>query len=190
MTTLVAIQGDGWTAIACDSRSSGEGGRMLEMATHKVVENNGVLIAGAGSGRGSNIMQFGLVAPRPTAAQKKDLDSFVTKIFIPEMRAKFIEAGYDMKEDGESAAHDSEFIISICGVLYPIYEDYSWDREERNIYYAGSGSDLAIGALEALNYSKCKTPEAAEKLLRRAVEIAVKHDIYSGGTVHTFVQEA
>ncbi len=96
MTTLAAIQGDGWVVMGCDSRSSDEDGRPMQMATHKIVENNGILIAGAGAGRGSNIMQFGWKAPKPTASQ--DLDVFMTQTFIPAMRQTFIDAGYDMKE--------------------------------------------------------------------------------------------
>jgi ATP-dependent protease HslVU (ClpYQ) peptidase subunit len=113
----------------------------------------------------------------------------MTKKFIPQMRALFISAGYDMKDEGDAATHDSEFIISVQGVLYPIYEDYSWDREDRNIYVSGSGGDVALGVLEALNYHRINTPKAAEKALRRAVEIAIKHDIYSGGKIVTHVQE-
>jgi len=45
MTTLVAIQGDGWSVIGCDSRASDEDGRYMELATSKVIDNNGVLIA-------------------------------------------------------------------------------------------------------------------------------------------------
>ena len=157
------------------------------MATTKIVENNGILIAGAGASRGSNIMQYGWKAPKPRANQ--DLDVFMTTTFIPQMRSTFIEAGYDMKEDGDAASHDSVFIVSVCGVLYPIFEDYSWDRDERNIYSFGSGGDFALAALEALNYQKCKTPKDAEKILHRAVEIAISHDIFSGGKIHTFVQE-
>ncbi len=40
MTTLVAIQGNGWAAVGCDSRSSGDDGRFMELATHKIIENN------------------------------------------------------------------------------------------------------------------------------------------------------
>jgi 20S proteasome alpha/beta subunit len=81
-------------------------------------------------------------------------------------------------------------LISVRGVLYPIFNDYSWDREARGIYYAGSGGDIAVGALEILGYEKIKTPEAAERALRKAIEAAIKHDIYSGGEIHTYVQEA
>lgn len=187
MTTLAAIQGDGWSVIGCDSRSTMESGRMLNMSTEKIVENNGILIAGAGSGRGSNLLQYGWKAPKPRVSD--DLDVWMTKTFIPQMRALFISAGYDMKDEGDAATHDSEFIISVQGVLYPIYEDYSWDREDRNIYVSGSGGDVALGVLEALNYHRINTSKAAEKALRRAVEIAIKHDIYSGGKIVTHVQE-
>jgi hypothetical protein len=188
MTTLAAIQGDGWTVIGCDSRASDEGGRYMDLATHKIVDNNGVLIAVSGASRGGNIAQFGWKPPKPRV--NEDLDTFMTTKFIPSMREAFIKAGYDGKEDGDAAWQDSNLLISVRGVLYPIFNDYSWDREARGIYYAGSGGDIAVGALEILGYEKIKTPEAAERALRKAIEAAIKHDIYSGGEIHTYVQEA
>jgi ATP-dependent protease HslVU (ClpYQ) peptidase subunit len=186
MTTLVAIQGDGWSVVGCDSRASDEDGRFMELATPKIVNNNGVLIAVSGASRGGNITQFGWKPPKPRASE--DLDVFMTKRFIPSMRKAFQDAGFEGKEDGDAAWHDSNLLISVRGVIYPIFNDYSWDREDRKVYYAGSGGDVALGALEALDYKKCKTPEAVEKLVHRAVEIACKHDIYSGGKIHTHIQ--
>ena len=188
MTTLAAIQGEGWAVIGCDSRASDDGGRYMDLATHKIVNNNGVLIAGSGASRGGNIAQFGWKAPKPRA--NEDLDVFMTKKFIPSLRKAFQDAGYEGKDDGAAAEHDSSLIVSVRGVLYPIFEDYSWDREDRNVYYSGSGGDIALGALEILNYQKIKSPEAAERALRKAIEAAIKHDIYSGGEIHTYVQEA
>jgi len=188
MTTLAAIQGEGWSVIGCDSRASDEGGRYMDLATHKIVDNNGVLIAVSGASRGGNIAQFGWKPPKPRT--NEDLDQFMTNRFIPSLREAFIKSGYEGKEDGSAAEHDSQLIVSVRGVIYPIFNDYSWDRETRNVYYSGSGGDLALGALEALNYEKAKTPEAAEKILKKAIEIAIKHDIYSGGEIHTYVQEA
>lgn len=188
MTTLAAVQGDGWSVIGCDSRASDEDGRYMELAVSKIVDNNGVLIAVSGASRGGNITQFGWKPPKPKAAE--NLDLFMTKRFIPSMRKAFIESGYDGKEDGDSAWHDSNLLVSVKGVIYPIFNDYSWDREARRVYYAGSGGDIALGALEALNYSKLTSPEAVEKVLRKAIEIACKHDIYSGGEIHTHIQMA
>lgn len=187
MTTLVAIQGDGWSVIGCDSRASDEDGRYMDLATHKIVNNNGILIAVSGASRGGNIAQFGWKPPKPRV--NEDLDKFMTKKFIPSLRKEFIAAGFEGKEDGDSAGHDSSLIVSVAGVIYPIFNDYSWDREARNVYYAGSGGDVALGALEALGFDKVKTPAAAEKVLRKAIEIACKHDIYSGGEIHTYIQE-
>jgi hypothetical protein len=113
----------------------------------------------------------------------------MTKKFIPSLRKAFQDSGFEGKEDGDAAWHDSNLLVSVCGVIYPIFNDYSWDREARNVYYAGSGGDVALGALEALAFDKVKTPAAAEKVLRRAIEIACKHDIYSGGEIHTYIQE-
>jgi ATP-dependent protease HslVU (ClpYQ) peptidase subunit len=178
MTTLAAIQGNGWAVVGCDSRSSDENGRPINMATSKIVENNGILIAGSGAGRGSNIMQFGWKAPKPKASE--DLDIFMTQTFIPAMRKTFIDAGYDMKEDGDAATHDSEFLILVRGVIYPIFEDYSWDRDSRGIYYSGSGGDIALGALEAFNANrKTLTPKVAEAEIRAAINISSKWDIYT-----------
>ena len=178
MTTLIAYQGNGWAVVGCDSRSSDDSGRPMVMATNKVINNNGVLIAGSGAGRGSNIMQFGWKAPKPTAADAQDLDGFVSKEFIPEMRKAFVDAGYDMKEDGDAAAHDSQFLIILRGVIYPIFEDYSWDRDSRGIYYSGSGGDVALGALITLLEGITEiTPESIESAIREAIKKTCEWDI-------------
>jgi len=188
VTTLAAIQGDGWTVIGCDSRASDEDGRYMNLATSKIIDNSGVLIAVSGASRGGNIAQFGWKPPKPRS--NEDLDIFMTKKFIPSLRKAFQDAGFEGKEDGDAAWHDSNLLVSIRGTLYPIFNDYSWDREARNVYYAGSGGDIALGALEALDFTKVKTPQAAEKVLRKAIEISCKHDIYSGGEIHTYIQES
>ena len=77
MTTLVAIQGDGWSVIGCDSRASDDDGRYMELATSKIINNSGVLIAVSGASRGGNITQFGWKPPKPRATE--NLDIFMTK---------------------------------------------------------------------------------------------------------------
>lgn len=191
MTTLLAYQGDGWAVVGCDSRSSDDSGRPMVMATHKVINNNGVLIAGSGAGRGSNIMQFGWKAPKPTAVEAQDLDIFVSQKFIPAMRKAFVDAGYDMKEDGDAAAHDSSFLIILRGTIYPIFEDYSWDRDSRRIYYSGSGGDVALGAFVAnLDRLDEITPESIELAIQEAISIASEWDIYTAEPIITKIQYA
>lgn len=186
MTTIAAIQGDGWVAIGCDSKTTLEDGRYLETVSRKVVDNNGILIAAAGSSRGCNILHYGWKAPKPPA--NANLDVWVTTVLIPSIRAAFIEAGYEMKDDGDVAMNDSQFIIAVKGTLYHIFEDYAWEREERGIFVTGTGGELALGALEALNAQNATTIQTATKHLRKAVGIAIRHDVNSGGKVHVYSQ--
>ncbi len=187
MTTLVGVQGNGWCVLGSESRASLDTGRLIEAASPKIVETNGILIAGAGSGRGSNLVHHGWKPARPRANQ--DTDEWMTMQFIPQMRHMFIDAGYDMKEDGDVAEHDSSFLIVVRGVIYPVFEDYSWDRDTSGIYYSGSGGDIALGAMEALlgEYQYLEA-EGAESVVRNAISIASKWDIHTAQPIIVMTQ--
>lgn len=185
MTTIAAIQGDGWAVIAADSRIT-DGGRIYEFPHGKIAQNNGIYIAGAGTVRGLNILHYGWKAPAPTA--RESLNSFMSKKFIPQMRKTFIDAGYDMKEDGEAAGHDTEFLIAVKGRIYRVNEDYSWDVDVSGVYCSGSGGDFATGALAVLRADAAKTSGIAMKLAKQAVGIAAKFDANTGGQIHAVVQ--
>ena len=186
MTTLVAIQGDGWSVLGCDSRLSDEYGRFQIAKTPKIVDNNGVLIAGCGSSRASNILHYGYVQPKPTI--KEDLNAYMTQRFIPAMRKNFVDAGIDMKEDGDVAQIDGGFLISVKGQVFSVSEDYSWDTDIRNVYVMGSGGDIALGALAALGVEKIKTAQQAETIIRKAIAIAIEHDNMCSKPIHIFKQ--
>ena len=188
MTVLIGIQGNGWSVLGCDSRTSDEDGRHMVTVNQKIINNNGILIAGAGTSRGSNIMQFGYKMPVP--GPRVNLDSFISKTFIPRMRKEFTGSGYEGKADEDAAQHDSCFLVAVRGVVYPIFSDYSWDRDERGVYYLGSGGDVALGALDALEIEKVKTAEEAEVIVQKAIGIAIGRDIYCSYPVHTFIQRA
>jgi ATP-dependent protease HslVU (ClpYQ) peptidase subunit len=181
MTTLAAFQGNGWAVIGCDSRASDESGRVMNLATPKVVQNGAYLIAVSGASRGGNIAQFGWTPPAPPEIGNiTNLDKFMTRKFIPQLRDAFVEAGYDAKPEGDAATQDSPLIVIVNGVIYPIAEDYSWDREVRNIYYSGSGGDVALGSMVALGIEKLMDePEKAARIVRRSVEVACMWDAYS-----------
>ena len=178
MTTLCAIQGDGWCSIGADTFASDDSGFTMEIVTGKIFESGPVIVAGAGSVRGINILQFGWTAPKYIG---KSTDHYVTKTLIPSIRKVFIESGYDMKADSDAATHDNEFLVAVHGILYSIADDYSWERCSRGIYVAGSGGKYALGALAALRAEKSEEPEEAESKLKRAIAIAIRWDAYSGG---------
>ena len=186
MTTLVAIQGDGWSVLGCDSRLSDENGRFQVSKTPKIVENNGVLIAGCGSSRASNVLHYGYLQPKPTL--KENLDNYMAQKFIPQMRKNFVDAGIDMKEDGDVAQNEGGFLVSVKGQVFAVSDDYSWDTDVRNVYVMGSGGDVALGALAALGVEKVKTAAQAETIIRKAIAIAIEYDCFCSEPIHTFKQ--
>jgi ATP-dependent protease HslVU (ClpYQ) peptidase subunit len=190
MTTLAAFQGNGWAVIACDSRASDEGGRPMDLATPKVMENSGYLIAVSGASRGGNISQFGWNPPQPPKQNSlAAMDKFMTRGFIPSLRKAFQDAGYDAKDDGDAAWQDSNLLVIARGIIYPIFNDYSWDRDVRNVYFGGSGGDVALGAMVAMGIEKLtNNPEKAEKVIHKAIEVACQWDIYTSGPIVTRIQ--
>jgi len=182
MTTLAAIQGDGWAVIGSDSLSTDDSGRPINMATPKIVQNGQYLIAGAGSVRGCNILQHGWVPPKP----KGDLDRFMTRSFIPSMRKAFLNAGYDMKQDSSSALHDSEFLVIVHGVIYPIFEDYSWERSKDPFYVSGSGGAYALGALKTQHIDD---EWSARMAIEQAISVAIECDTSTGGSIYLASQK-
>ncbi len=94
-----------------------------------------------------------------------------------------------MKDDGDVAQHDNEFIVAVNGVLYLIDEAYGVERTSNRVYVTGSGMELALGAADALNVAEVDDWEEAVEVVERAVETAIKYDIYSGGAVQFALQD-
>lgn len=191
MTTLAAYQGLDWCVIGADSRATDDDGRIFQLSNAKISRNGAYVIAMTGASRGGNIIQQGWIPPKPPLTNDVNkLDIFMTRKFIPELRKVFIEAGYEGKEDKDSATQDSAFLVAVNGVIYPIFQDYSWDRDARGIYYDGSGGDMALGAMVALGIQDCVTPEEAEQIIIQAIEISTEFNAYCTPPVITIIQNA
>lgn len=192
MTTIAAIQGEGWVVMGSDTQSTLDDYRAMKMGGRKIYENNGYLIGGAGMGRGLDLLHKGWAAPKPPRNIKTadELDHWLVYGFIPAMRELFIESGYDMKDFGDFARHESAFIIAVRGIAYYVDSDYAIDRESRGIMTTGSGGDYAMGALHAQGKQIFKSVDAASKAVTLAIEAAKEFDVYSGGETHIFVQKA
>lgn len=187
MTTLAAIQGESWVVIGADTQVSDDSGFKMQLAASKIFKNGCALIAGAGSMRGINILQFGWTAPKYSG---KTIEHYLTQQFIPSMRAIFIESGYDIKTAADAATCDNVFIVAIKGKLFAIDEDYSWEHCNKGLYVAGSGSHFALGALDAFGAKKVKTPEQAQSVIRKSIAVATNWDAFSGGVIQTFIQKS
>jgi ATP-dependent protease HslVU (ClpYQ) peptidase subunit len=188
MTTLIAIQHEGWCLIAADSLATDHSRKYDISPTGKVAINNGYLFASAGLCRGQNILAYGWNPPRPPRGV--DLDKFMTRTFIPSMRKAFITAGYDMKSDSDIATFDNDLLIAVKGVIYSIDCSYSWERCSGRAYAAGSGGSYALGALDAYGIDEVATAEEAITMAQAAVKVAEKRDPYSGGDVQVAFQYA
>lgn len=184
MTTLAAIEGNGWSVIAADSQSSDGDGFAINIPTGKMFKNNELIIAGAGQVRGINLLEHGWDAP---AVKLKNIDRYVTSILIPSMRKCFDAADYEYKRDGESVENDNIWLVCIQNKMYRIESDYSWERNSDNFYAAGSGERFAFGALAAMDAGSVTTPAQAKNVLRKAIKIAAKYDAYSGGDIRFMV---
>ena len=190
MTTIAAIQGDGWVVMGADSQGTYNDYRNVYMKDHKIVDNNGILIAGCGIGRGMNLLQRGWKAPRPSRTLNPDqLDSWMIKTFLPKMRQLFIDGGYDMKDDGDYAQFENVFLVAVQGILYIIDEDYSLDRDSRNYFATGSGGDFAQGSLYSAGSKIFNDIDAAKKAMTTAVNAAKEFDTNSGGETRIYIQE-
>lgn len=200
MTTIVAIQGESFAVIGTDSRIStfDDSGfayqvTTLGSGTGKVAANGRYLIGVAGDVRAINIVHHAF-SPPPAAQNLKGnrLDVFMTKTFIPSLRATFEEQGY-ANTKGESSAHmaeqNSSILVAVNGAVYVIESDYGWTSDRTGIYAIGTGGTYALGALAALTGKKAITINSAKSSIVKALGVAAKFDPYTGLPFQTFVQE-
>lgn len=200
MTTIVAIQGDGFAVVASDTRIStvGDNGAASHVGTlgngiSKVFTNGKYLIGAAGDLRAINILTHVFAPPpAPVGLRGKKLDQFITSKFIPALRACFDSQGYSSPENMDSkrhyAEHESTIIVVVNATIYIIDGDYSWFCDSSGLYAMGSGSDYGMGALMALCGNRKLSAVQAKAACLKAVAIAAKLDPATGAPYHTFIQ--
>lgn len=197
MTTIIALQGDGWCVMGWDSRISNtdDEGRsethVLSDSQKKVVQNGPWLLGAAGDLRAINILShnFSPPVPRPTLSNQA-LDKFVSTDFVPALRDTLEKAGYAPihKEYPGKAEFESELIVAVNGRVYSVDGDYSWITEASGLYAIGSGSAYAMGALTATGWGR--SVGTARNAVLKALSVASKFDPGTGAPFHVTVQEA
>ena len=189
MTTIAAIQGDGWAVVGFDSRVT-EDGRVftLPAGSGKVVERGPWLLGAAGDVRAINLVSHVLRPPVPPhpGVERAELDAFFSTKFVPALKNCFDQAQY-----GEKGEQDSQVIAVVRGVVYVVGSSYDWAPDESGTYAIGSGGDYALGALaRGEDRRKNRTPQAARDAVRRAVEIAARFDAETGPPVRVVTQSS
>jgi ATP-dependent protease HslVU (ClpYQ) peptidase subunit len=200
MTTLVAVQGDGFVVVGCDTRisytdESGVPYQIMSMGsgTSKVALNGKYLLGAAGDMRAINILHHVFQPPVPPPNTKgKKLDAFIANKFIPALRSCFDSQGYslpDGKEDKEHIAqHSSSVLVVVNKHIYIIDGDYSWTTDATGLYATGSGSMYALGALSVLIGTKKPQQSQTKTAVLKALQIASKFDPFTGAPFNTFIQ--
>ena len=166
MTTIAAVQGEGWSVIGYDSRVSEEEGRtyILPKDNGKVFKNGNYIIGVAGDVRAINLLAHVFKPPVCTINTiGVKLDKFMTAVFIPELKKCFEEASYS--KDGD---HESQIIVLVNGSVYEIGEDYSWCHDVVGAY--------ALGVLNALSEGKKRTLTNARSAIKTALAVSAKFD--------------
>ena len=186
MTTIAAVQGNGWAVVGFDSRVSDDS-RMYQLPKNqgKVVRNGSYLLGAAGDMRAINLLAYVLQPPTPQPdLELPALDKFVSTKFVPALKKCFDEAQY-----GEKGEHDSSILAVVNGVIYDIGSNYDWCRDAYGIYAVGTGAQFAMGALNSMAEGKKRTLSSTRDMVTAAVNIACRLDSNSAPPVNLLVQK-
>lgn len=186
MTTVAAVQGDGWAVIGHDSRVTtiSEGGRYysLPKKNGKVIKNGEFLIGVAGDLRVINVISY--VFRPPAIPKTTNLDKYIIGTFLPALRTCLDDQGVQTKE-GSGA----DLIILVRGKVYEIGEHFEWSPDTNNIYSIGSGAGYALGCLWTI-LDKDTTVEDARSAIKTSLEVAAALDPYTGSPFSIYTQKA
>lgn len=186
MTTVAAIQGDGWAVVGADSRVL-SGTRIYSMTRKggKIASRGSFLIVGSGDVRALNIVLYSFDPPKGVpAGTGRPLDTFFTREVIPYLRRLFDEHGYKVADDNDDDVF--EFIFVVNSAIYVVDKYFTWVRDSSGLYSMGSGGEYAIGVLQAhkrWHRPKKMDLDDAKLAVREALEIAA---VLDSGTAAPF----
>jgi ATP-dependent protease HslVU (ClpYQ) peptidase subunit len=187
MTTLAAVQGEGWAVIGYDSRIT-EDGRMYQLPKQqgKVVRNGSYLLGAAGDLRAINLLAYVLKPPTPAPTDVGvKLDKFISSRFMPTLKACFDEVQY-----GEKGEQDSNILVVVNGTVYEIGSGYDWCHDESGIYAVGSGSGYALGSMITSLEGKKRTMTNVRSSIKTAIGISTRLDPNTGEPIHLITQRS
>ena len=184
MSTIVAVQKNGRTAIAWDSMT-GHGSRRCvnKVSPPKVHEVGASYVGVAGLVAYGNVLEHFLHEKEPPVldSERAVFDFFVT--FWKALHEDYHMVNDQPDSDNPSpfADFDADFLIADASGIYLVGGILSVSRYEKYCSI-GSGSDHAEGALTVLY----DIEEDAAVIARRAVESALIYDANSGGEIGVY----
>lgn len=168
MTTIVAVETQDGVLWGWDSQTtSGYGTAQNDRS--KVFRHGKYVIGVTGRVRDAQVIQSANL-PKFDKKFKGDVQNWVIKHLVPAIRHALEKEGR-LEVINSQAEYDSEFLVQVRDRVYKISGDFAVTRPVDAIQAVGSGGSYARGALLA-----GATPQ-------KAVEIARKCDVYTGGEV-------
>lgn len=187
MTTIAAIQGNGWAVAAYDSQITTEEDRIftLPKASGKMLRNGEYLLGVAGDMRAINLLSHVFKPPSPgPGLSRADLDRFMTSKFVPALKTCFESVQY-----GEKGEQGSTVVVILHSIIYEIGSNYEWCHSVDGIYSVGSGAGYSLGALyHGIGSKKSLTITQAKNLAKNSVAISSKLDTNTGGPIYVVSQ--
>ena len=162
--------------MGADSQTTGDSGTIFRHSqVKKIVANGHFLIAGAGDAAPSDLCQYIWKAPTPRGQEWQNLYKFMITKAIPSLKKCFKDNDFTFDKNNNSETSFS-FLFAIGGEIFDVSEDFSVLKKQNGIYGIGSGSGVAIGAIEQ------------GATIERALEIAADHDAYTSGPFYFVTQ--
>lgn len=170
MTTVVFVEKPNRVEIAYDSKvSMGHFQQELD-GRGKVFTVGPVTFGVAGSlGFLNEVAEIHVPPIQPMTAN--ETDRWVQRVLIPKIK----QAAQAYDPQALLRGVHSRVLLAVNGRVYEIGGDYTMVRVKGGNYSIGSGSHYAYGAL------------TAGKSAKEAVEIAAKHDMATGYTIHELI---
>jgi ATP-dependent protease HslVU (ClpYQ) peptidase subunit len=192
VTTILAIQGDGWAAIGSDTQWTDDYNRVGRMNQSKVITTGKYLIGVAGDTRGANVVQHSFNPPAlPPKVTGAKLTKFIVSQFVPSYKEALESQGAGRPQyDDQPAQSANEILVVANGVIFQIDQDYGTETDTCNLYAIGSGAHYGLGALQAVTEKKKITVATVRPLMLKALTIAAKFDAGTGSPFHMFIQQA
>lgn len=178
MTCIVAIkdQETGDVVLAGDALTSSWS--INHSISPKVFLKDGIGFGCCGRVREKNLLEHAVSIPKRVVGE--EADRFVICGLVPAIRDAMSSNGSRECDKGRESV-DSEWIVVVDGRLFKIGVDYAVTEFEDRFLATGSGGELAIGALFALDAAGVDMDDA--KKARTSIEAASRFCGSVGGKI-------
>jgi len=147
MTCIIGLEEDGKIYIGGDS-ASGYPNIVRSTTTQKVFAIEPFIFGYTSSFRMGQILHYNIDFPIPPESIYNE--EYMVGIFIEIVRKQFKEYGFSKIETNEESG--GTFLVGVAGQIWQVESDFQVSRPKDGIFAIGSGSDVALGAMKALEH--------------------------------------